>query len=183
MDAVATAAATCRPPTQVTELAQLVELEARWENMRQGCTPARSTQSAPQALVKVQRAYDAFHETLVRYNKRHVPAHVPELLLNTPLRLATWCLAMRNLYAQLEHDRQVHSPIHLVEKAYCAADRISVRLGTDAISRSPAPGTVQAALDNLQILANWCEQLPAAGIRTDAVLGIGVEPPARTDSK
>ena len=59
-----------------------------------------------------QRAYEVFHAKLVAYNKRHTPAHVPELLLNSPSRLGMWCCRMRDLYLQVEHDPQSHCPVH-----------------------------------------------------------------------
>src|SRR5271167_555970 len=97
-------------PAQAIELAQLVELEARWENMRK--TPSRAPEvgSATQALVGVQKAYDAFRSKLAVYNKRYTPAHIPELLLNTPVRLATWCRTMKELYLKVEHNHQIHCP-------------------------------------------------------------------------
>src|SRR5260370_26022201 len=80
---------------QAAELSLLVELEARWENLRK--TPRTQDQEArsiPEDLQAIQNAYDAFHSKLIAYNQRYTPAHVPELLLNTPSRLALWCRTM-----------------------------------------------------------------------------------------
>ena len=62
-------------PAQAAELSLLVDLEARWENLRQ------TSPGDLQDLHGRQKAYDAFHTKLVAYNKQYRPAHVPELLL------------------------------------------------------------------------------------------------------
>jgi hypothetical protein len=146
-------------PAQAIELAQLVELEARWENMRK--TPSRAPEagSATQALVSVQKAYDAFRSKLAAYNKRYTPAHVPELLLNTPIRLGIWCRAMRDLYRQVEHNPQIHCPVHLVEKANRWAERMSVRMHKNCVSRLAPPETMGAAIEILGALVQWCNEL------------------------
>jgi hypothetical protein len=84
---------------------------------------------------------------------------VPELLLNTPVRLAAWCRQMRALYLCVEHDPQARCPLHLLEKAYRRAERISARLHTDGVSRSAPPVTIRAALEDLESLAQWCDAL------------------------
>ena len=149
------------PPAQAAELALLVELEARWENLRK--TPARAQEAGAvaQDLRRVQQAYEAFHSKLAGYNKRYTPAHVPELLLNTPPRLALWCRAMRDLFLGLEHDPRAPCPVHLLEKAYRWAERVSARLNKDPVSRPAPPGTIRAAAEELGALALWCDGLAA----------------------
>lgn len=151
---------------QATELTALVELEARWENLR--TTPSQPREGAPgtQALLGVQRAYDAFRSKLVVYNKRHKPAHVPELLLNTPLRLATWCRAMRALYLRVEHDARVACPLQLLEKAYRRAERIGARLNADWVNPPGAATTLRDAIDYLDALVQWCDALDGAAGRS-----------------
>src|SRR4051812_24114887 len=100
-------------PTQAIELALLVELEACWENLRKAPSRSREGQGPTQNLPAIQKAYDVFRSKLVAYNKRYSPPHVPELLLNTPIRLGKWCRAMRELYLEVEHLPQAHSPVHL----------------------------------------------------------------------
>ena len=148
------------PAAQAVELALLVDLEARWENLRK--TPAPEAAAATLDLVDRQKCYETFRAKLVAYNDRHTPAHVPELLLNTPVRLGTWCRRMRDLYLQLEHDPRGHRPAHLLEKAYRCADRVGVRLKKDLISRSPPPATIGAAIRDLEALAAWCDALERA---------------------
>ena len=145
------------PAAQAAELALLVDLEARWENLRK--TPAPDAAAAKLDLEDRQKSYETFHAKLVAYNDRHTPAHVPELLLNTPSRLGAWCRRMRDLYLQVEHDPQAHRPAHLLEKAYRCANQMSVRLNKDLISRSPPPATIGAAIRDLEALAAWCDAL------------------------
>ncbi len=109
------------PSAQAKDLSLLVELEAQWENMRRAPSGPQGRAALTQDLLGIQKAYDAFRIKLVAYNKRYSPAHVPELLLNTPSRLAIWCRAMRDLFLQVEDDPQVRCPVYLVEKAYRSA--------------------------------------------------------------
>jgi hypothetical protein len=153
-------------PAQAAELSLLVDLEARWENLRKA--PARGLAAGPatQDLHGRQKAYDAFRAKLVAYNKRYAPAHVPELLLNTPSRLGLWCRGMRDLYLQVEHDPRGHCPLHLLDKAYRWADHMAARLGKDRVRRPTPPGTIGAAVRDLEALARWCDDL--AGVAATA---------------
>ena len=144
-------------PEQAMDLSLLVDLEARWENLRK--TPSPAGGHGTQDLQDRQRAYDTYRAKLVAYNKRYAPAHVPELLLNTPSRLGAWCRAMRDLYLQVEQDPRGHCPAHLLEKAYRRADRVGARLNKEPVRRSPPPGTIRAAVLELEALGRWCDDL------------------------
>src|SRR6266852_4349115 len=146
-------------PAQATELALLVDLEARWENLRKTPLQTAEAGATTQDLHGKQKAYEAFRAKLVAYNKQYTPAHVPELLLNTPSRLGRWCRTMRDLYLQVEHDPRGHCPVHLLEKAYRWAGRMSVRMNMGRISRSTPPGTIGAAIRDLDALGQWCDDL------------------------
>jgi hypothetical protein len=140
---------------QAAELSLLVDLEARWENLRK-----LNLGHSLQALKSRQKAYDAFRSKLVVYNRRYTPTHVTELLLNTPLRLSLWCRRMRDLYRQVEHFPQGHCPVHLLEKAYRCADHLATRLHTGPASRPAAlPGTSHDTAGALEALAQWCDAL------------------------
>jgi hypothetical protein len=151
-------------PAQATELSLLVDLEARWENLRK--TPLRDQDvgSTTQDLQGKQKAYESFRAKLLAYNKMYAPVHVPELLLNTPSRLGKWCRTMRDLYLQVEHDPEGHCPVHLLQKAYRWADRVGVRMNKDRVSRSTAPGTIRAAIRDLEALCQWCDDLALARV-------------------
>ncbi len=146
-------------PAQAAELALLVELEARWENLRMSLPGARESAAATQNLLVIQKAYDAFRSQLVAYNKRFRPAHVPELLLNTPPRLSAWCQSMHALCLRVEHAPRAQAPVQLLEKAYRLAVRVGARLDRDHLPRPTPPATVRAAAEALEALRCWCESL------------------------
>jgi hypothetical protein len=75
------------PFAQAIELFLLVDLEARWENLRIYQPVAAGMTSTLKELQRKQKAYEAFIAKLAIYNKAHKPAHVAELLLNTASRL------------------------------------------------------------------------------------------------
>jgi hypothetical protein len=144
-------------PAQATELSLLVDLEACWENLRKPAPlPARATLHE---LTSRQNAYDRFRARLRAYNKRYAPAHVTELLLNTPTRLGLWCQAMRDLYRQIEHNPHAHCPAHLLEKAYRWADQIGVRMTKSLVSRATPPVTIGDVIRLLDALVQWCGDL------------------------
>jgi hypothetical protein len=143
--------------TQATELSLLVDLEARWENLRTPRSQTPEMQStAAQDLHSKQKAYEAFRARLAAFNKKYQPAHVPELLLNNPVRLGLWCKKMRDLYVQVEQDPRVPCPVHLLEKAYRCADRMAGRLGKDLFSRCKPLDSTQTAIRELEALLQWC---------------------------
>jgi hypothetical protein len=142
---------------QAAELALLVELEACWENLRATGSRAPDPQPAIRHLHGKQKAYEVFRSKLAAYNKRFAPAHIPELLLNTPARLAVWCRAMRDLYARVEHDPRSHCPVHLLEKAHRRADRVASRASEGTTAGSCPPDSIRAAIEELDSLSQWCD--------------------------
>ena len=149
-------------PAQATELSVLVDLEARWENLRIYQPAAPGVVSTLKELHQKQKAYETFFAKLGTYNKRYRPVHVPELLLNNAARLGAWCWRMRDLNLQVQHDAQPHCPAHLLEKAYRWADRLADRLKKARIAR-PAPASdIASAIRELEELAQWCDGLSCA---------------------
>jgi hypothetical protein len=145
--------------SQAAELSLLVDLEARWENLRRTPLQPPEMESSTEDLQSKQKAYESFHAKLVAYNKKYTPAHVPEMLLNTPSRLARWCRTMRDLYLRVEHEPQGHCPVHVLAKAYQWADRVGLRMNKSSVSRSPPPDTIRAAIRDLEALGQWCDNL------------------------
>jgi hypothetical protein len=145
-------------PIQAAELAVVVELEARWENLR--AAGQKTIQAPPtiQDLHGKQKAYEAFRIKLAAYNKRFTPAHIPELLLNTSARLAAWCRGVRKLYLQIENNPQSHNPIHLLEKAYRWADLVAGKEHKTPITRATPPASLTTAIGDLDALSAWCAQ-------------------------
>jgi hypothetical protein len=145
---------------QAAALAELVELEARWENLRHQPTP-KGGPLPRETLVTKQMAHDAFRAKLQAYNRRYTPSHVPELLLNTAVRLGKWCQAMRDLYRLIEPDLSARCPGSIVEKAYRWANRIARRTNRSLVSEQGSPRSVGEVIAELESLGRWC----AAGIR------------------
>ena len=154
--------------THAAELAALVELEARWENLRTAPSRTAEVRSTNEDLHGMQRAYETFRAKLAAFNARYAPAHVPELLLNSPVRLGVWCRRMRDLYAQVVEDPTVRAPVHLMEKAYRCADKIASRIGKDHPARPTPPDDVRAAVAELEALTRWCDDLVAVEIAANA---------------
>ena len=146
-------------PTQPAELSLLVDLEARWENLRGNRVVNIGKEDTATHLQQRQKAYEAFHSKLATYNKTFKPAHVPELLLNTPQRLGGWCRGMRDLLARLEQSAKMPYPTHLMEKAYRSAERVSGRLHKDLAQRPTPTSDVSGAIAELEVLARWCESM------------------------
>jgi len=142
---------------QAAELALLVELEACWENLRLPASRRVDALSTTRALNARQKAYDAFRAKLTNYNKRYRPLHIPELLLNTPARLGTWCRAMCDLFGRVEQDPRGHCPVQLLEKAHRRADILAGRVSSDSLRRTETPDSVRAAVEALEALGKWCD--------------------------
>jgi hypothetical protein len=66
---------------------------------------------------------------------------------------------MRDLYVQLGNDARCLCPSALVEKAYRAADRVSILAKAGPLQRSALPGTVPEAIAELEALIRWCDAL------------------------
>ena len=75
---------------QAIKLSLLVDLEAGWENLRKSPTSEADRTDTRQDLQGRQKAYEVFRAKLAAYNQAYTPGHVPEVLLNTPVRLGIW---------------------------------------------------------------------------------------------
>src|SRR5262249_19560278 len=149
------------PPSlaQAGALAELVELEARWENLRYQPTP-KGGPLPRETLVRKQMAHDVFQAKLRAYNRRYTPPHLPDVLLNPAVRLGKWCQAMRDLYRLIEPDLSARCPVSIVEKAYRWADRIARRTNRSLVAAQASPRFVGEVIAELESLSRWC----AAGI-------------------
>ena len=144
---------------QAAELAMLLNLEARWENLRAARQGTSRVSSIAQDLRGMRKAYDAFRVQLKAYQARFSPTHASELLLNTPARLGGWCRQVRDLHLRAGQSAQAHSPVHLLEKAYRWADRLAGKRGKDCVSRAAPAGPAEAVFRGLEALAAWCDAL------------------------
>jgi hypothetical protein len=141
------------------ELSSLVDLEARWENLRNAPFQDLAGGHGTDDLLAKQKAYEAFHAKLAAYNDRYEPSHTTESLLNTPARLGKWCDKMRSIYLQVESNPHAVYPVHLMEKTYRWADRIAVRLNKPSVSRSTVGRTIRCAIGELEAVGKWCDEV------------------------
>ncbi len=157
-------------PAQAAELALLVDLEARWENLRTTTSRPADVQPTTQELHGKQKAYEAFRAKLAAYNKRFKPSHIPELLLNTPLRLGIWCRTMRDLYDRVGQAPSMQPPVHLVEKASRWAERVAARIGAQPPAQMAPPASIREAIERLDGLTKWCASIAPATPKIDEPL-------------
>jgi hypothetical protein len=141
------------------ELSSLVDLEARWENLRHAPSQDLAGGHGTADLLAKQKAYEAFHAKLAAYNCRYEPSHTTEALLNTPARLGRWCDKMRSICLQVESNPHAVYPVHLMEKTYRCADRIAVRLNKPSVSRSTVGRTMRCAIGELEAVGKWCDEV------------------------
>ena len=151
------------PPKQAAawarELSSLVDLEARWENLRNTPSQDLAGGHGTDDLLAKQKAYEAFRAKLAAYNDRYEPSHTTESLLNTPARLEKWCDKMRNIYLQVESNPHAVYPVHLMEKTYRLADRLAVRLNKPSVSRSTVGRIIRCAIGELEAVGKWCNEV------------------------
>jgi hypothetical protein len=144
---------------QAAALTVLLDLEARWENLRAARSGTPQVPSATPDLQAMQRAYAAFRAQLRAYQTRFAPTHAPALLLNTPARLGRWCRQVRDVHLRAGHAAPAHCLVHVLEKAYRWADHLAGKRGTERASRATPPGTAEAMTRDLEALAAWCDAL------------------------
>jgi hypothetical protein len=140
---------------QATELATIIELEARWDNLRQ---TSESHDAAFDDLQGKQRAYEAYRSKLVAYNQRYKAGYEVERSVSTPVRMEMWYKDMQILYRQVENGRPEFYPVQLIRKAYRLADKLAVRLKKVPVNRTTPQGTtLRSAIEELEELARWCK--------------------------
>jgi hypothetical protein len=136
-------------PAQATELAALLDLQARWE-----CLLADSAAGATIDLSGRQKAYEAFRSRRSGYEARYGPAGVPEGTVSTASRLAGWGRAMAAVLRQA--DPGGACPIHLLEKTQRMAGRLATRLGRTPVTKG-SRGDMADAVREMDAVIVWCE--------------------------
>ncbi len=151
-------------PTQAAELVRVIDLQAKWENMRGAPTGVggNSGFSTPD-LQGRQKAYEAFRVKLAAYTARYRAAHVPEVTLNTPERVGMWCRAVRAVFRRAGAEFAEY-PAHTVAKAHRLADRIAVRLSKEPAERDASATGLATAIRNLDSIIQWCDHLSGPAI-------------------
>jgi hypothetical protein len=140
-------------PAQAAELTRIIDLEARWENMRVDRPgPGHDTLD----LQNRQRTYEAFRARRAAYVAQYRTDRIPELTPNGPDRLAAWCRAVRSVLRRAEPGTEC--PAHAIEKAYRLTDRLAARLNEAPVVRG-TPDGIAAAIRELDGIIRWCDGL------------------------
>jgi hypothetical protein len=146
------------PSDQANALAALIELEAFWENVPVTAAGALPSESL-RGLTAKQRAFDAYHASLVAYNRRYGVAYHGERPAATPKRLGAWCRRLAALYRRAD---QADCSIQLLEKAHRCADRVAAQMAVTACPRAASASGPSDVAADLGSIADWCERLSAA---------------------
>lgn len=163
-------------PVQAAELVRVIDLQARWENLR-GPIGSESGASVL-ALHGRQKAYEAFRTRLVGYTTRFRAEDVPDATLNTPTRVVAWCRVVRAILGRAEREPVGDPPVHLVAKAHRLADRLALLMMKDPIGKGPQPDNLSAAIRDLDEVITWCGGLvgPSALAMEQTDAGTGCQP-------
>ena len=140
------------PPAQAAALARVIDLQARWENLRDNPGKPASEYTAPD-LHGRQKAYEAFRIARAEYTGQFRAIDIPETSLNTPERVSAWCRAVRVVFRRAEAG---DCPAAAVEKAYRMSDRIAARLKRQVIVRGAMANLTDAAAA-LDAVVEWCD--------------------------
>ena len=136
-------------PARAAELARVLDLQSRWENLRADGTP-----STPQ-LQALQAAFEAYRARRAAYAAGDRGGPVPELSPTKPGRLGAWCRTVRAVLARAEGGE---CPTHVLAKAHRVADRIAARVQAAPAGRE-APTDLAGAIRQLDLVIAWCDGL------------------------
>ena len=137
-------------PARATELAQVLDLQAQWENLR-----ADGIDSTTQ-LQSLQKAFEAYRVRLVAYTADVRGEPIPELSPTKPDRLGAWCRTVRAVLKRA--DLGGECPVHVVSKMHRLADRIATRVKTEPASRESVTN-ITTAIRELDTVIAWCDGL------------------------
>lgn len=144
-------------PARAAELAQLLDYQSRWENMR-----TDGTESTAQ-LQALQKAFEAYRVRLAEYRVRHRSEQTPDLSPSGPNRLRAWCRTVRAVFRRAEEGSDC--PGHVVTKAFRMADRIAERVKAKPVGRERSPTDMADAIRQLGTVIVWCEGLVGAQVQ------------------
>ena len=152
MSQLTEALAEALPPAQAAALARVIDLQARWENLRDNPGKPPSEYTAPDLHVR-QKAYEAFRAARADYSTKFRAIDVPETSLNTPERVAAWAKMVRAVFGRADGGE---CPAAAVEKGYRLADKIATRLKRIPVPRGPL-ATIADAVAAMGEVVRWCE--------------------------
>src|SRR5262245_8728470 len=145
-------------PAQAAELARVIDLHARWENLR--ANPARLTAAySVLDLQELQRAFEAYRVRQAAYTARYHAAEIPELTRNSPERVGTWCRVVRAVFRRAEREAGSAYPAHAVEESLRLADQIAARRKKDPVERVAPENSIGGAIRILDMVIRWCDGL------------------------
>ncbi len=145
-------------PARAAELVRVLDLQARWENMRDDSVRNDDHKSTLH-LQGLQKAFEAFRSRMAEYTARYRTAQIPDLSPSGPDRLGAWCRAVRAVFQRAGHDAGSDCPVHVVAKAHRMADRIAARVKNDPVGRGAPPDDITGAIRDLGIVIAWCDGL------------------------
>jgi hypothetical protein len=147
-----------RSPVQAVALAELTELEAKWQNLPTAVMAGSAAKTRAAQLAK-QTAHDELHAKVKVYNKEYRPHFVGPQAVATPQRLARWCTQMAGLYRVARPNK---CPTELIEWTRRWADRVAERLGRDPPGPLDPVTTAAEAIEEFEATAAWCVDLVSA---------------------
>jgi hypothetical protein len=136
-------------PARAAELARVLDLQSRWENLRAEGTPSTAQ------LHALQTAFEAYRVRMAAYTARDRSEPVPELSPTKPDRLGAWCRTVRAVLSRAERGE---CPTHVLEKAHRVADRIAARVKAEPAGRG-SPTDLAGAIRQLDAVIAWCDGL------------------------
>lgn len=145
---------------QVTALARVLDLQARWENHRDD--PAKTATSTADLQMR-QKAFEAFRAAMRDYVAAHSDSRFPEPTQNVPERLVIWCRALRAVFRRSEGPGSAF----VVSKVHRLADRIAARMSLAPVERQPVIDR-EATVRELDAVIAWCERAAAPVVKDEA---------------
>jgi hypothetical protein len=143
-------------PAQAIKLVKVLELEACWESMK-----VRLGSDSSLAMLRArQSAFDAYHNALAEYSKKHSQS-VPEVMRSGPKGIAAWCRMMRAIFRQAELAGST-STVHVIAKGFQMAERIAELRKIEPISRGEASTGLPDAIRKLDEIIAWCRAVTIA---------------------
>ena len=144
-------------PEQAAELARVLDLQSRWENMR---VDGGDSIVHLQAL---QRAFEAYRLRKAEYTTRYRNEQTPDLSPSGPNRFGAWCRALRAVFRRATEG--IECPVQVIAMACRQADRIAERVKAEPVGRESPPTDMAGAIRQLDALIAWSDRLDGPRLR------------------
>jgi hypothetical protein len=143
-------AAEAMAPEQATALVHVLDLQAQWENY---CNAQKGALTHTDLQTR-QKAHNSFQVAWRNYSAEYHKATLSAPSQYIVDRMVIWCRTIRTVFRRATEG----SPVEMMLKVYRVADLIAVRLGKDAVARTPALD-LPAAVRELDVIIAWCDVL------------------------